>query len=83
MTPLKIQDSPVYTRIVRALGPAAPAAPREAARMLLRALDRQGVAVDDDARARVLACTDTDALERAFDRALGAATLADVTRRLG
>jgi len=89
MTPLKIQDSPVYTRIVRALearGEArgqARGAAEEASRMLLRALDRRGVAVDDDARARVLACTDTDALERAFDRALGADALADVLAELG
>jgi hypothetical protein len=84
MTPLNIKDSPVYTRIVTALearGEARGKALGEAlgeARLLLRTLEKRGVAVDEATRARVTACTDTAVLDRWFDRALTATSLDEV-----
>lgn len=48
------------------------------AAVLLRILDRRGVAVPDDVRARIVASTDLEQLETWTDRALGAATIEDV-----
>jgi hypothetical protein len=45
---------------------------------LLRALAARGVRVDDSFRQRVLDCKDAETLDRWFDRALHAHTLADV-----
>jgi len=45
---------------------------------VLRVLERRGVALDDRARARVLACDDRDQLDAWLDRAVIAATAADV-----
>jgi hypothetical protein len=45
---------------------------------LLRTLAARGVHVDDSFRQRVLACKDVETLDRWFDRALNAHTLADV-----
>lgn len=51
---------------------------RSIAGLVMRILDRRGVALDDGARARVLACDDRDQLDTWFDRAVTAATAADV-----
>jgi hypothetical protein len=40
-------------------------------------LDARGLAVDDDTRARILACTDTTRLHRWIKRAVTAPTAAD------
>jgi len=45
---------------------------------VLRILAARGVPVADEARQRILTCTDLATLERWFDRALKASTLADV-----
>jgi hypothetical protein len=45
---------------------------------VLRVLDRRGVAIDDGARAQVLACDDRERLDAWLDRAVTAATSADV-----
>jgi len=49
-----------------------------AASMLLRLLDRRGLAVDEATRARVTACEDADQLEQWFDRAVVASRTAEV-----
>lgn len=43
---------------------------RKQASMLLRLMDRRGLAVDEATRARVTACEDADQLEQWFDRAI-------------
>ena len=48
------------------------------AEAVLRILAARGVPVADEARQRILTCTDLATLERWFDRALKASTLADV-----
>ncbi|MBZ4418663.1 hypothetical protein [Myxococcus sp. RHSTA-1-4] len=45
---------------------------------VLRALAVRGLRVDDEARQRILSCTDPDVLERWLVRALTAATVSDV-----
>lgn len=45
---------------------------------LLRVLERRGVAVPDDARARILACTDLALLEAWLDRAVVAARIEEI-----
>jgi hypothetical protein len=45
---------------------------------VLRILAARGVHVSGEARQRILTCTDLATLERWFDRALTASTLADV-----
>ncbi|WPB76923.1 Rpn family recombination-promoting nuclease/putative transposase [Archangium violaceum] len=45
---------------------------------ILRILTARGVPVDEEARQRILTCTDMATLDRWFDRALNATTLADV-----
>ncbi|MFO0590779.1 MAG: Rpn family recombination-promoting nuclease/putative transposase [Polyangiaceae bacterium] len=45
---------------------------------VLRLLTRRGVALADEDRARILACTDVATLDRWFDNSLGAKTAADV-----
>ncbi len=51
---------------------------RSLAGIVLRVLDRRGVALDDGARARVLACDDRERLDAWLDRAVTAGTAADV-----
>ncbi|HEY0094002.1 MAG TPA: transposase, partial [Archangium sp.] len=48
------------------------------AESVLRILTSRGVQVDDEARQRILACTDVSTLDRWFDRALHAATVSYV-----
>jgi hypothetical protein len=48
------------------------------AESVLRILTSRGVPVDDEARQRILACTDVTTLDRWFDRALHAATVSYV-----
>ncbi|WP_052518409.1 hypothetical protein [Archangium violaceum] len=45
---------------------------------ILRILGARGVHVDEEARQRILDCTDVATLDRWFDRALNAITLSDV-----
>ncbi|WP_083680796.1 hypothetical protein [Archangium sp. Cb G35] len=45
---------------------------------ILRILTARGVPVDEEARQRILTCTDMATLDRWFDRALNATTLSDV-----
>jgi predicted transposase YdaD len=45
---------------------------------LLRLLTRAGIAFSEDDRARVLACSDADTLDRWIDNVLTAKTIADV-----
>ncbi|MFQ6329371.1 hypothetical protein ACLMAL_24990 [Nocardia sp. CWNU-33] len=45
---------------------------------LLRVLDRRGIVTDDNARARIKACTDQDRLNTWLDRSLTATTIADL-----
>jgi predicted transposase YdaD len=45
---------------------------------VLRILTARGVQVDEEARQRILSCTDLATLDRWFDRALNATTLSDV-----
>jgi predicted transposase YdaD len=45
---------------------------------ILRILAARGVRVDEEARQRVLSCTDVATLDRWFDRSLNATTLSDV-----
>ncbi|MFE8604278.1 Rpn family recombination-promoting nuclease/putative transposase [Archangium violaceum] len=45
---------------------------------ILRILTARGVPVDEEARQRILTCTDMASLDRWFDRALNATTLSDV-----
>jgi predicted transposase YdaD len=45
---------------------------------VLRILTTRGVQLGDEARQRILACTDAATLDRWFDRALNASTLSDV-----
>jgi len=45
---------------------------------LLRLLARAGIALAEDDRARILACTDTTTLDRWVDNVLGAKTVTDV-----
>ena len=47
------------------------------AQALLAVLEARGLAVDDDTRARILACTDTARLHRWIKRAVTAPTAAD------
>jgi predicted transposase YdaD len=51
---------------------------QERAEVVLRILTTRGVQVGDEARQRILACTDMATLDRWFDRALNATTLSDV-----
>lgn len=51
---------------------------RERAEGVVRILMTRGIAVDTDARQRILSCTDLDALDRWFERALKVASLSDV-----
>jgi len=51
---------------------------RKQASMLLRLLDRRGLAVDEATRARVTACEDADQLEQWFDRAIVAGHIDEV-----
>ncbi|WP_240486932.1 hypothetical protein [Hyalangium minutum] len=51
---------------------------RERAEGVVRILTTRGIAVDTDARQRILSCTDLDALDRWFERALKVASLSDV-----
>jgi len=48
---------------------------------LYRLLLRAGLAVTDDDRARIEACTDPATLDRWFDNVLGARSTADVLAR--
>jgi hypothetical protein len=80
MTPLPIAESPIYREIVQTLEARGEA--RGEARLLLRTLDKRGLVVDAATRERILGCTDTEALERAFDRALSASSLDDVLAHL-
>ncbi len=48
------------------------------AEYVLRILTARGVQVDEPARQRILTCTDLATLDRWFDRALNATTLAEV-----
>ncbi|REG15340.1 hypothetical protein ATI61_12616 [Archangium gephyra] len=45
---------------------------------VLRILDARGLHVTDEARQRILSCTDISTLDRWFNRALKASTLANV-----
>lgn len=45
---------------------------------VLRVLAARGVHVGDEARQRILTCTDVTTLDRWFDRALKASTLSEV-----
>ncbi|AKJ08227.1 Hypothetical protein AA314_09853 [Archangium gephyra] len=45
---------------------------------MLRILDARGLHVTDEARQRILSCTDISTLDRWFNRALKASTLANV-----
>ncbi|WP_395820169.1 hypothetical protein [Archangium minus] len=45
---------------------------------ILRILTARGVHVDEEARLRILTCTDMAALDLWFDRALNATSLSDV-----
>ncbi|MFY0562383.1 Rpn family recombination-promoting nuclease/putative transposase [Archangium lansingense] len=45
---------------------------------VLRILTARGVQVDQEARQRILSCTDLDVLDRWFDRSLNATTLSEV-----
>ncbi|QRN99912.1 hypothetical protein JRI60_13200 [Archangium violaceum] len=45
---------------------------------VVRILAARGVHVDDEARRRILTCSDLDTLDRWFDRALRATSLSDV-----
>jgi hypothetical protein len=46
--------------------------------LLLKLLAQRGLVLDDDLRARVMACTNEAQIERWFDRALTASTLAAI-----
>jgi hypothetical protein len=48
------------------------------AESLLRIVDRRGIALSGEQRDRVLACADIDQLDRWFDRAITAATAAEI-----
>ncbi|HZH78978.1 MAG TPA: hypothetical protein VEY88_23320 [Archangium sp.] len=52
------------------------------AEAVLRILAARGVQVGDEARQRILACTDMPTLDHWFDRALTATTLSDVLENL-
>ncbi len=49
---------------------------------VVRILAARGVHVDDEARQRILTCTDLDTLDRWFEQALRATTLSDVLEDL-
>ncbi len=49
---------------------------------VVRILAARGVHVDDEARRRILSCTDLDTLDLWFERALHATTLSDVLEDL-
>jgi predicted transposase YdaD len=51
---------------------------RGRAEYILRILAARGVRVDEEARQRILTCTDVATLDRWFDRSLNATTLSDV-----
>jgi predicted transposase YdaD len=51
-------------------------------RSVLRVLDARGLGVDDQARQRILSCTDLELLEQWLERAATASTLSDVLGRL-
>ncbi|MEU6141329.1 hypothetical protein ABZ848_13290 [Streptomyces sp. NPDC047081] len=46
--------------------------------MILRALEKRGIAVPEETRERVTSCTDLDTLTAWFDRSLTAATAEDL-----
>ena len=48
------------------------------AKSILRLLELRGIAVPDNARARIGSCTDHDQLAAWFDRALGADSIDDL-----
>jgi hypothetical protein len=48
------------------------------ARALLQVLDKRGIAVDDDARERIVSCADLDTLTAWLDRSLTAAQVSDL-----
>jgi hypothetical protein len=50
---------------------------------VLRILAARGVHVDDSSRQRILSCADLTTLDRWFDRALNATTLAEVLEGAG
>ncbi|WP_257459471.1 Rpn family recombination-promoting nuclease/putative transposase [Archangium lipolyticum] len=52
------------------------------AQSIVRILAARGVHVDDEARQRILTCTDLDTLDRWFERALHASTLSDVLENM-
>ncbi|WP_063039521.1 hypothetical protein [Nocardia pseudovaccinii] len=66
-----------YWQEVRAEGEAKGEA-RGEAKSILRLLGLRGIAVPDDARARIGSCTDHDQLAAWFDRALGADSIDDL-----
>jgi hypothetical protein len=49
---------------------------------VVRILAARGVHLDDEARQRILTCSDLDTLDRWFERALHATTLSDVLEDL-
>lgn len=51
---------------------------RGRAEYILRILTARGVRVDEQARQRILNCTDVATLDRWFDKSLNATSLADV-----
>jgi hypothetical protein len=54
---------------------------RRAAHAIVRTLERRGLAVGEDLRARLAACTDLDLLDALFDRAFEVARAEDLFER--
>ena len=84
MKPLVLPENPVYKELVTTLEARGEARGKTEGRAvgkaeaLLQLLSARGVAVHDEARARVLACRDLPTLDRWFDRAVTATSVAAV-----
>jgi hypothetical protein len=80
MTPLPIQDSPVYTRIVQTLEARGEARGKASGKTdaLLKLLSVRSIVVDDATRENIVACMDIATIDRWFERAITATTLEEI-----